>query len=114
LLTTIFVVYLLVVAAATILPEQVGRLRMPKSNNINLIPFGYSFECWRTRRLHPDLPAFCVRNTLGNIALFLPLGVLLPLLSVRFRPFLRLFLMAAFLSISIETIQFFLRFVGNV
>ena len=52
-------------------------------------------------------------NTLGNIALFLPLGILLPLLSNRFRSLSRVLLVALCLSLSIETTQFVLRFVGN-
>jgi glycopeptide antibiotics resistance protein len=114
LLATVFVVYLLVVAAATILPERVGRLQAPHSSHINVVPLSYSFEClFRTRRAHPDLTGFCVRNTLGNVVLFLPLGFLLPILSERFRRFRRMLLTAALLSLSIETIQFLLRFVGN-
>ncbi len=113
-LATIFVVYLLVVAAITIIPERIARLRVPRSNHINVVPLSYSFEClFRTRRAHPDLTGFCVRNTVGNVVLFLPLGILLPMLSERSRRFRRMLLTAAFLSLSIETIQFFLRFVGN-
>jgi glycopeptide antibiotics resistance protein len=54
-----------------------------------------------------------LRNTLGNIALFLPLGIMLPLLFNRFRSLKRVILLAAFLSLSIETIQFFSAFFGN-
>jgi glycopeptide antibiotics resistance protein len=52
-------------------------------------------------------------NTLGNLALLLPLGILLPVLSSRFRSLKRVLLVALCLSVSIETIQFILRFFGN-
>ena len=56
---------------------------------------------------------FCLRNTLGNLALFLPLGILLPLVSNQFRTLKRVLLLVLCLSVSIETIQFVLRFFGN-
>jgi glycopeptide antibiotics resistance protein len=52
-------------------------------------------------------------NTLGNVALFLPLGVLLPLVSNRFRLLKRVLVVALCMSLSIEAIQFVLRFLGN-
>ncbi len=114
LLAAVFVVYLFVVAAVTIIPARVARLRVPRSNHINLVPLGYSFTCFlQDRAAHPRLTAFCLRNTLGNVVLFLPLGILLPLLFRRFRSLLRVVLLAAFLSLSIETIQFFSAFIGN-
>jgi glycopeptide antibiotics resistance protein len=114
LLAAIFVVYLFVVAAITIVPTRIARPRAPRSNHINLVPLGYSFTCFRQNpQMHPRLTMFCLRNTLGNIALFLPLGILLPLLFPGFRSFGRVALLAAFLSLSIETIQFFSAFIGN-
>jgi len=52
-------------------------------------------------------------NTFGNLALLLPLGILLPLAGERFRGLKRLLLIALCLSVSIETIQFVMRFFGN-
>ena len=63
--------------------------------------------------MHPHLTAFCLRNTLGNVALFMPLGILLPLIDTRFRTFKRVLLFALAMSLVIETVQFVLRFVGN-
>jgi len=106
--------YLLIVAAITIVPTHVGRFRIPRPNHINLVPLGYSFKCFlQDQTSHPHLAAFCLRNTLGNIALFLPLGFLLPLTFARLRSLTRVLAIAFCLSLSIETIQFFLRFVGN-
>ena len=113
-LVAAFAIYLGVVAAITIVPTHLSRLGSPHANHISVIPFGYSFKCFRDAyRTYYDLKAFCVRNTLGNIALFLPLGILLPFVSNRFRRFKHLLLFALCLSVGIEATQFALRFVGN-
>ena len=113
-LVATFVVYLGVAAAFTVVPTRVSRFRSPQADHINLVPLGYSFKCFRQdRNAHPHLTAFCLRNTLGNIALFLPLGILLPLISNRFRSLRRVLLGALCLSLSIEALQFVLRFFGN-
>jgi glycopeptide antibiotics resistance protein len=113
-LLTAFAVYLVVVAAITIVPTHISRLRSPHSDHVNLIPLDYSFRCFmQDQRAHPHLTAFCLRNTLGNIALFLPLGILLPLTFDRLRSLMRVMAIAFCLSLSIETIQFFSRFIGS-
>jgi glycopeptide antibiotics resistance protein len=114
LLAATFVVYLFAVAAITVVPTRISRSKPPGANRINLVPLGYSFTCFRQDpAAHPRLALFCLRNTLGNVVLFLPLGILLPLLFPGFRSLGRVALLAAFLSLSIETIQFFSAFIGN-
>ena len=113
-LATIFVFYLVVVAAITIFPTHLSRFRVPYPNDIGLVPLGYSCECFRLAYgTQPTVKAFCFRNTLGNLALLLPLGILLPLVSQRFLTLKRVLLLALCLSLSIETIQFVLWFFGN-
>ena len=115
LLAVIFVIYLGVVAALTIVPTHVSSFRSPHSNHINLIPLGYSFTCFlQDSGAHPHLTAFCLKNTLGNIALFLPFGFLLPLLFKSCGSLRRVMLVGFCLSLSIETIQFFSRFIGSL
>ena len=115
LLATTFAVYLVVVAAVTIIPTHISRLSRSHLTHVNLVPLDYSFKCFmQDRAAHPHLTAFCLRNTLGNIALFLPLGILLPLLFARLRSLLRVLTIAFCLSLSIETIQFFSRFIGSL
>jgi glycopeptide antibiotics resistance protein len=114
LLATTFVVYLIVVAAITIIPTHISRLRSPHSNHVNLIPLNFSINCFRLAYWpHHGLLTFCLLNTLGNIILFLPLGILLPLTFARFRSLKRVMAIAFSLSLSIETIQFFSRFIGS-
>jgi glycopeptide antibiotics resistance protein len=113
-LVATLVVYLLVVAALTIMPTHFSRGNLAHADHINVVPLGYSFQCFRQdRNAHPHLTAFCLRNTLGNIALFLPLGILLPLIFTRLRSWQRMIAIAFLLSLSIETIQFMLRFIGS-
>ena len=108
-----FVVYLGVVAAITIVPTQFTRFHGLDSNHINLVPFRNSFRCYRyALDARSGLRSFCLTNLIGNIALFLPLGILLPLVSDRFRSFKRVLLVGFCLSLTIEVIQFVSRFFG--
>ena len=114
LLIATFIVYLAVIAALTIVPTRLARFRSADPDHINIIPFDYSVRCFlQERSAYPHVTGFCLRNTLGNIALFVPLGILLPLVSVRFRSLKRMLLLALCMSLTIETIQLVLRFVGN-
>jgi glycopeptide antibiotics resistance protein len=114
LLVIAFVVYLVVVAALTVIPTHVSRLRSPHADHVNLIPLRYSLNCiLLAHRRHPDLMTFCLRNTFGNVALFLPLGILLPWSFAGCRSIKRTVLLAFCLSLTIETIQFLSRFIGS-
>jgi glycopeptide antibiotics resistance protein len=114
LLVATLVVYIGVVFAFTIVPTHITGFRNPRSYHVNVIPLGYSFTCFlQDPNQHPHITTFCLRNTLGNLALFVPLGILLPLVSNRFRTLKRVLLFALFLSLSVESIQFLLRFFGN-
>ncbi|HUS10297.1 MAG TPA: VanZ family protein [Pyrinomonadaceae bacterium] len=114
LLLATFVVYIAMIAALTIVPTHLERLRTVDPDHINLMPLQYSFKCFElARKRHPDLMGFCLRNTFGNILLFVPLGILLPFVSWRFQSLKRLLLLALCASLMIETIQFVMRFVGS-
>jgi glycopeptide antibiotics resistance protein len=114
LLVAALVVYIGVIFAFTIVPTRLSGFRNPRSYHINVIPLGYSFTCFlQDPNQHPHITTFCLRNTLGNVALFVPLGVLLPLVSNRFLRWKRVLLFALLLSLSVESMQFLLRFFGN-
>jgi glycopeptide antibiotics resistance protein len=103
-----------VIFAFTIVPTHLSGFRNPRSYHINIIPLGYSFTCFlQDSNQHPHITTFCLRNTLGNLALFVPLGILLPLVSKRFLSLKRVLLFALMLSVGVEAIQFLLRFFGN-
>jgi len=114
LLVATLVLYIGVIFAFTIVPTHLSGFRNPHSYHINVIPLGYSFTCFlQDPNQHPHITTFCLRNTLGNLALFVPLGILLPLVSNRFLKLKRVLLFALLLSLSVESIQFLLRFFGN-
>lgn len=107
-------VYLAIVAALTIVPTHLSRIRSADPNHINLVPLVASIRCFQlTSRIHRSVRAFCYRTVFGNVALFMPLGFLLPFVDARFRSLKRVLLLALCMSLTIETLQFGLRFVGN-
>jgi len=114
LLVASLVLYIGVIFAFTIVPTHLSGFRNPRSYHINVIPLGYSFTCFlQDLSQHPHITTFCLRNTLGNLALFVPLGILLPLVGNRFLSLKRVLLSALMLSVGVEAIQFLLRFFGN-
>ena len=108
-LLLIFVVYLSGLAAATLLPNHNSRLAAEAAVGIDLHPNLASLTCSSA-----SLPSgstaqsFCVRNARGNVLLFIPLGILIPLVWMHLR-FWRGILIAIALSSSIELFQYFSR-----
>lgn len=101
-----FVVYLLGLAALTLTPNGSSRLRAESAPRFELRPNPTSLTCSSA-----SLPsvgnarAFCKENALGNVLLFFPLGVLLPLVWGQLR-FSRGLLIALALSFGIELVQY--------
>jgi glycopeptide antibiotics resistance protein len=105
----IFVVYLAGLATATLSPNRSSRYRAENTVGLDLHPNPTSLTC-STASLSRGSTArgFCVRNARGNVALFFPLGVLLPLVWRRLR-FWSGTLIAIALSVGIEVVQYFSR-----
>jgi glycopeptide antibiotics resistance protein len=105
------VCYLALIAFVTVMPTHALHWR-PRAPGIylNLVPLVRS---WRCAVPDPRLMMFCLRNSIGNFLLFVPLGLLFPLTDFRFRRFRRLFLTVLAMSIAIETAQFLLSFLNN-
>lgn len=55
-----------------------------------------------------------IRNVGGNILLFMPLGVLVPLLSKKYKDFKRTLILGLWMSLCIESIQFFELLAGGI
>jgi glycopeptide antibiotics resistance protein len=104
-----FVVYLSGLAAATLTPSHSSRFRAEATVGIDLHPSLASLTC-SSAILPRDSTerAFCVRNARGNVLLFFPLGILLPLVWRRLR-FWRGMQIAIALSSSIELVQYLSR-----
>jgi glycopeptide antibiotics resistance protein len=101
------VVYLLCVATLTLTPNRGSRLRADATRVLELRPNPASLTC--SSAVVPSASnarAFCVQNAAGNVLLFFPLGILLPLIwkGLRFRRGIQI---AIALSISIEVAQYF-------
>ena len=101
-----FVVYLASVAAATLTPNRSSRLRAEGTGGIELRPRLASLTCSSASLpKDPRARGFCVRNARGNALLFVPLGILLPLIWRRLR-FWRGVQIGAALSLGIELVQY--------
>jgi glycopeptide antibiotics resistance protein len=106
-----FCVYVGAVGAATLAPPpmSIGNGRF----GTNLVPLIYSLRCFIPNPGQPSTTRFCLETIIGNIALFVPLGALLPLISQRTISARRVFSVAGTASVSIELLQYAGRWVGN-
>jgi glycopeptide antibiotics resistance protein len=105
-LLLIFVVYLSGLATATLLPNHNSRAAAEAAVGIELHPNLASLTCSSaTLPRGSTAQAFCLHNARGNVMLFFPLGVLLPLVWPRLR-FWRAIQIAIALSVSIELVQY--------
>ena len=105
-LLLIFVVYLSALAAVTLTPNRSSRLRAAGTGGIELHPNLASLTC--SSAFVPtgtNVPAFCAYNAKGNVMLFFPLGILIPLVWRHLR-FWRGIQIAIALSLSIELLQY--------
>lgn len=112
-LLLVVVLYLSGLAAATLTPNHNSRLQVEDTTGIELRPNLASLAC-SSASLPTGSTArhFCVYNAKGNVLLFFPLGILIPLVwsRVRFRDGI---LVAAALSFTIELVQYFSRAWGS-
>ena len=112
------VVYLAGLATLTLAPTHASRarraqLRAEPAAGIELVPNLASLTCSSERRASVSSNRkFCMDNAAGNVLLFLPLGVLLPLVFRRLR-FWQGMVSAIALSSSIEVAQYFTRARGS-
>ena len=100
------VVYLLCLATLTLTPNGSPRLRAAGTGGIELRPNLTSLTCSSVNLPSaPNAHAFCLQNAAGNILLFFPLGIFLPLVwrRLRFRHGIQI---AIAFSISIELVQY--------
>ena len=112
-LLLVFVVYLGCLAAATLEPNYNPRLRIEDTTGIEFRPDLLTLTC--SPALAPagsSVPAFCGYNAKGNLLLFLPLGLLVPLIWKRLSMWKGI-LIAIGLSVAIEILQLFSRSWGS-
>jgi glycopeptide antibiotics resistance protein len=108
------VVYLSGLAAATLTPNRGSRARVEATDGIKLRPDLAALTCSSaTLPSGSTARAFCVRNARGNVLLFVPLGILIPLVWRRLR-FWRGMQIAIALSCGIELVQYLSRAWGSM
>lgn len=75
--------------------------------NSNLIPFGNTYDyILGTDKFNIDI---VINNTLGNILIFIPLGIFLPILFKKYRTFTQVLMSSMIISLTIEVLQFSLQ-----
>jgi len=79
----------------------------------NLVPLLYSVRCFVPNPGQPSTTAFCLQSIVGNLAMFAPLGIMLPLLSEELSSAKSVLTVSMAASISIELLQYVGRWVGN-
>jgi glycopeptide antibiotics resistance protein len=108
-----FVVYLSGLATATLIPNHNSRLAAEAAVGIDLYPNLASLTCSSASLPRGSTAqAFCVHNARGNVMLFFPLGILIPLVWRRLR-FWNAIQIAIALSVSIELVQYLSRAWGS-
>jgi glycopeptide antibiotics resistance protein len=108
-----FVVYLSGLATATLIPNHNSRLAAEAAVGIDLHPNLASLTCSSAMLPRGSTArAFCIHNARGNVMLFFPLGILMPLVWTRLR-FWRGILIAIALSFSIELGQYLFKAWSN-
>ncbi len=112
-LLTVFFLYLVFLAALTVVPIPMSRFRPRGTDDLNLVPVLNSLKCFSPSVGRRNVLLFCLQNMAGNIFLFLPLGIFLPAFFHKFDSLARVLLVAFALSASIEAVQFISRLIGS-
>ena len=109
-----FFLYIVFLAAITIVPLPMSRFRTPSSEDINLIPVLNLARCLVQKPAGiPEGRKFCLENILGNIVLFFPLGIMLPLVHDKFSSIWKVLILAMLVSSGIELLQLVSRGFGS-
>lgn len=102
--TIVFLVlYLMVLAYVCFFSEAYGRTETQNIYRYNLVPFKEIMRFYTYREL-VGIRAF-VLNLFGNVLAFLPFGMMMPIISWRYRGFVKVTGLTFLLSLSIECIQ---------
>jgi len=106
-----FCLYIGLLATLTLAPPPMSMSN--GSYGTRLIPLIYSARCFVPNPGQPSTSEFCVRTIFGNIAIFIPLGLMLPLLSRSLLSIRKVLNVAVVASVSIEILQFAGRWFGS-
>jgi len=107
----LFYLYLVLVISLTILPLPFARFQWPNKGHINLIPIVTTIKDIKDifSSQKAIITDYTIENILGNILLFFPLGVFLPVLSKKYHSVKKVMVFAIICSSSIEISQLISR-----
>lgn len=108
------IIYSIFIFSVTILPMKIRFKQIPPK--VNMIPFIYFAKKTYYRYLSSGIISALVywgNNIIGNFVLLLPLGYILPKLSVKFRNFRNIFSVIFITTLSIEGFQYISMYWGN-
>ena len=110
LLWLFFILYLCLLTKIVFYKNYIGSIQYPNyygslsvSQNLkraNFIPLRTIWEL-----ISVKFGSFAIQNIAGNIVLFIPLGIFLPMLMPAFKSFKKILAIGFFLSLSFELIQ---------
>lgn len=106
--------YIFCVLAVTILPIYIhlGESISWAGMTIQLIPFHFVKEYNRLIELDLFYLKIAIKNVLGNVVLFVPLGFLVPLIYKRFRNIKHILFIGDVCSVFIEVVQMAEMYLG--
>jgi len=109
----LFVAWMVFVLMITLYPLPMTKMKVPGAKGVNFIPFENMLkEISGIPGKRAFLKSHVLENIIGNIFLFVPFGIFLPIVSSRFRSFGKVLLFGLFLSVSIEFFQSISRELG--
>jgi len=103
----LFVFYLAALAYVCLFSEQLGRQITVEEYRYNLIPFREISRFYTYKEI-VGFSSFML-NLFGNILVFIPFGFIIPVIRVKKRKLSDVIISTFLLSLTIETIQLFLR-----
>lgn len=117
-LLNVFFIYVLCLISVTFFPLRIGFNNDFNGVSVNLVPVINTVKEVTATINDPNLNSFMIniwiKNIVGNMILLLPIGVLAPILWVRFNGLLKTSLLAFFISLCIETLQLASGYIGNI
>jgi glycopeptide antibiotics resistance protein len=111
----LFFLYVLFVLSLTVVPLPFSQARNPTAHDFNIVPIINTVKVFKAS-LGPRnsyMIPFLLENILGNVGLFFPLGIFLPIAFRHFRSLWRTVAGALLCSAAIEIIQYFEKFFGS-
>jgi len=109
-----FVAWVIFILLLTLYPLPITKIKVAGAKGINFIPVENTvkeFSDTFTKK-RAFMRSHSLENLIGNLFLFVPLGIFLPLISKKFNSFIKIFLFGLLFSLSIEILQLVSRQFG--